>query len=176
MFWCISSGYSCSKILCKTWSDYYQDSDGCRSNGAVDRSTTECLSFVPFVGLSNFYKGNKFDGWCELLNTAMIIVSILTCCGGVHHTSNCIAVCIAYGTVFLDLAKVFHMIVIGSPDAYEIIIIITSILLLCLCCCCENSMIIPAALTTTVIGILAILRDIYSAYHADKDGIDCPFV
>ena len=87
VFWCISSGYCCSETLCKTWKDYFWDINGCRSIGGVDRLSTEYLSYVPFLGLSNFYKGNKFDGWCDLVNALMIVISILAaCCCRTHHS------------------------------------------------------------------------------------------
>ena len=141
------------------------------------------MSFVPFLGLSNFYKGNKFDGYCELINAVMIIISILAaCCCFTHRIANCIAGYIAIVTVFLDLAKVFHMLVIGSADTYEIIIIVISIALIYLYCCCmdrthsEVHGIIPALFVTVATGTLETFRDIYTAKNYDRDGNDCPFV
>ena len=138
------------------------------------------MSYVPFLGLSNFYKGNKFDGWCELINAVMIIISILAACYCcfTHHIiiANCIAGYIAMFTVILDLAKVFHMFAIGSADTYEIIIMVISIALIYLYCCCVDRThsevygIIPALLVTVATGALETFRDIY------RDGNDCPFI
>ena len=159
------------------------DTNGCRSSGGVDRLTTEYLSLVPFLGLSSFYKGNKFDGYCELINAMMAVISILACCccHTDRHTSV-VARYIAAVIVILDLAKVFHMAAIGSVDKYEIAVIITSILLIYLYCCCAGCTdaevygIIPALLVTIATGVLETLRDYYSATNNDKDGFDCPFI
>ena len=183
VLWCISSGYCCSKLLCKTWGEYFFDSNGCRSIGAVDRFTTESLSLVPFFGLSSFYKGNMFDGFCEVINAVMAVISILACCccHTDRHTSV-VARYIAVVIVVLDLAKVFHMAAAGSVDKYEIAVIITSILLIYLYCCCAGCTdaevygIIPALLVTIATGGLETLRDYYLARNNDKDGFDCPFI
>ena len=89
------------------------DTNGCRSTGGVDRLTTEQLSLVPFFGLSSFYKGNKFDGCCEVINSVMAVISILACCCHTDHHTNVVAEYIAAVTVILDLAKVFHMAAAG---------------------------------------------------------------
>ena len=189
MLWCINSGYCCSEVVCKTWEDYFSDISGCRSNGAVDRLTTEYLSLIPFSGLSNFYKGNKFDGWCEVVNAVMALISTLpllaACCSGharVMRSADDMAACFAFGTITLDLVKVFYMFAIGSADTYEIVIMIISIILIYLYCCCVSSMrteaygIIPVALVTIATGALETFRDIYTAVYNDKDGNDCPFI
>ena len=180
---CIGSGCCCSEILCKTWSDYFGDINGCKSIGAVDRATTEVLSYVPFVGLSNFYMGYKFNGFCELVNAAMIIFSILAkCCCHTHCVTNCIAGYITIFTVFLDLAKIIHMFIMGSADVYEIVLMIISIVLIYLYCCyvdCTRSEaygIIPAILVTVATGILETARDVYAAAYYDRDGNNCPFI
>ena len=151
--------------------------------GAVDRLSTEYLSYVPFLGLSNFYKGNKFDGWCELVNALMIVISTLAaCCCHTHHITDGIAAYIAIFTIILDLAKVFHMIAIGSADTYEIIIMVISIALFNLYCryveCTRSEAygIVPALLVTVATGALETFRDIYTATHYDRDGNDCPFI
>ena len=122
VFWCISSGYSCSKILCKTWHDYLGDINGYRSNGGVDHLTTKQLSCVPFIGMSSFYRGNIFNGCCEVINTIMAMISLLTMICLLtplcytRHITNGIAVCITFVTAILDLAKLVHMKAIGSVD------------------------------------------------------------
>ena len=63
---------------------------------------------MPFFGLSTFYKGNKFDGYCELINAVKAVTSILACC--CCHTdrhTNVVAGYIAALTVILDLARFF---------------------------------------------------------------------
>ena len=183
VFWCISSGNCCSELLCKTWGEYFGDTNGCRSGGAVDRLTTKHLSLVPFFGLSSLYRGNVFDGYCEVINAVMAVISILACCccHAVRNT-NVVAAYIAFVTVILDLAKVIHMAAMGSVDEYEIVVIIISILLIYLYCCCAASMrdeaygIIPALLVTIATGILETFRDYYTAANNDKDGSGCPFV
>ena len=180
VFWCINSGYCCSEIVCKTWKDYFSDINGCRSVGAVDRLTTEYLNLIPFIGLGNFYKGNKFDGWCEVINAVMVAISILAACSCHTHGADCIAAYIAIGTILLDLAKVIHMIAIESADTYEIIIMITSITFIYLYCCCSGAKVYginPAALIVTIAtGALETFGDIYTAVHNDKYGNDCPFI
>ena len=91
VFCCISSGYGCSEVLCKTWYDYLWDINGCRSNGGVDRLTTTQLSCVPFIGFSSFYKGNIFDGCCEVINTVMAVISLSTPLRYARRTTNRIA-------------------------------------------------------------------------------------
>lgn len=148
----------------------------------MDRFTTEYLSFVP-IGLSNFYKGHKFDGWCEVINAVMAAISVLAaCCCYTHRNTDCIAAYIAIVTIILDLAKVIHMIANGSADVCEIVVMIASILLIYLYCCCVDHMrgevygIIPAALVTVATVALEAFRDIYTAAYNDKDGSDCPFI
>lgn len=180
VLWCINSGCCCSEIVCKTWEDYFSDTTGCRSNGAVDRLTTELMSLIPFSGLSNFYKGNKFDGWCEVINAVMAVISILAACSCHTHDADCIAAYIAIGTILLDFAKIIHMIAIGSADTYEIVIMITSIIFIYLYCCAAGAKVYginPATLIVTIAtGALETFRDIYTAAYNDKDGNDCPFI
>ena len=166
MLSCISSGCCCSKTLCKTWDDYFDDLNGCRSVGAVDRVTTEVLSYVPFVGLSNFYMGNKFNGSCELVNAAMIIFSILAaCCCHTPRDTDCVAAYIALFTVILDLVKIIHMFTMGSADTYEIVLMIITIALICCVGSTHDEVygIIPAILVTVVTGVLETARDLYAA-------------
>ena len=183
VFWCISSGNCCSELLCKTWGEYFSDTNECRSGGAVDRLTTKYLSRVPFFGLSSLYRGNMFDGWCEVINAVMAVISLLTCCCcHTDHRADRIAVCIAYVTAILDLAKFIHMAAMGSVDKYEIFVIIASILLICLyyrCASCMRSEaygICAALVVTFGTGILETLRDLYTAAYDEKDGNDCPFI
>ena len=180
VFWSISSGYCCSEALCKTWSDYFGDFDGCRSFGAVDRVSTKYLSFIPFLGLSNFYKDNKFDGSCELINALMTVISILAACYCHHRGTNCVVGYIIIFTVILDIIKVVYMIGMGSPDICEIIIIVVSIALICRYCyldCTGGTCgITPALLITVATVVLETSRDIYTAAYYDKDGNDCPFI
>ena len=63
VLWCVSSGHSCGKEVCKTWNEYFDNLHKCRTNGAVDFLTTFFLSFIPFTGLNNFYKGDLFVNW-----------------------------------------------------------------------------------------------------------------
>ena len=112
----------------------------------------------------------------------MIIISTLAaccCCTHDHRITNGISGYIAVFTVFLDLAKVFHMVAIGSADTYEIIISVISIALIYLYCYRTHSEvhgIIPALLVTFATGALETFRDIYTAAYYDRDGNDCPFV
>lgn len=140
---------------------------------------------MPFIGLSSFYKGNKFDGWCELINSAMTVISIIAACCCHTRDSNCVAVYIAIITIVIELTKIFHMMTIGSADMYEIAILIISIILVYLYCCCvdyNNNMhteacgIIPAILVTLTTGALETFRDVYTAANYDNDGNDCPFI
>ena len=39
-----------------------------QTNGGVDYLTAKQLGCVPFIRLSNFYKGNTFDGCCEVIS------------------------------------------------------------------------------------------------------------
>ena len=184
VFWCISLGCCCSKISCQSWIDYFSDLHECRSNGAVDRVTTEYLSYVPLFGFSNFYKGNKFTGWCQLVNGVMTVIIILaTCYWHTHRViTDTIAVYISMFTIFLDLAKIIHLIAIGSADMHEITLTVISIVVICLCCCGldhtrhEKFAIIPALLVTIITATLETLRDIYTAAYHDRDGNDCPFI
>ena len=183
MFSCISSGCCCSKTLCETWSNYFSDLNGCRSIGAVDRVTTEVLSYVPFVGLSNFYMGYKFNGFCELFNAVMMIISILGACSCHKRGSDAIGGYIGIFTVILDLVKIIHMFTMGSADTYEIVLMIISIALIYLYCSscvdCTNDeayCIILAIFVTVATGILETVRDVYVAAYYDRDGNDCPFI
>ena len=182
VFCCISLGYGCSEVLCKTWYDYVWDINGCRSNGGVDRLTTKKLSCVPFIGFSSFYRGNIFDGCCEVINTVMAVVSLLTplCC--TRHITNGISVYIAVVTIILDLAKIYHIIIIGPVDMYEIVILIASYILFILYCRYLETThvrvngIILALLVTITTGIIETFRDAYTAEYNSRDGSDCPFV
>ena len=165
VFWCIISS-----ALCKTWSDYFWDLNGCRFNGAFDCETLKYLNCVPFM--QNFHKGNRFLGLCEFINAFMIVISILAvCCSRcAHHFTNPIAGCIASFTVLLDIAKVVYMIEIGV-DIYEVVIIIISIALCCNCKRTNGDIILPVLVVTIVTGALEIHRDVHSS---DRDGNHCP--
>ena len=180
VFWCTSSGNCCSELLCKTWGEYFSDANGYRSDGAVDRLTTEYLSLVPFFGLSSLYRGNTFDGRCEVINAVMAVISLLVycCCHTNDRRADAVAAYIAFATVILDLVKVYHMVTMESVDDYEIAVIISSILVV-VCCCCACCMhaeihgIIPALLVTIGTGIMEAFRD----NNIDgKDGSGCPFI
>ena len=137
---------------------------------------------MPFFGLSSLYRGNTFDGWCEVINAVMAVISLLTCCCcHIDRGADDIAVCIVYVTVFLDLVKVYHMVAMESVDGYEIAVIISSILLILYCCCasCMRTRVyctIPVLLVTIATGILETIRDYYTAANNNKDGSGCPFI
>ena len=124
-----------------------------------------------------------FDGFCEVINAVMVVISILaSLCHADRITKDCIAAKIAAVTVIFHLAKFFHMAVLGSFDKCEIVVVVMSILLIYLYYRCTSSMraevhgIIPALLVTVATGVLETIRDIYTAAYNDKDGGDCPFV
>ena len=59
----INPGYSCSRELCESWSDYISDSNKYRINEAVDYKIYECYWIEQPV-----HVGNTFSGLCELFN------------------------------------------------------------------------------------------------------------
>ena len=168
--------------MCKTWDDYIEDLNGCRSNGGVDRLTTKQLSCVPFIGLSSFYKGNTFDGCCEVINAVMTVIAILTPFCYPRRTTDGIGVCISVVTVVLDLVKIVHMITIRSVDGWEIFVMVVTLVLFNLYCWYVDTthvrvyVIIPALLITFATGTIETFRDFYTAAHDDRDGSDCPFI
>ena len=115
-----------------------------------------------------------FDGWCELINAVMAVVSIIaTCCycdnqsGFNANDASCVAGCICYATVFLDIAKIYYMLYTGPVDCYEYLIILVSVVMLC---CVSNSSnhnqtdgIVLALLVTVVTVVLEAVRDVYAS-------------
>ena len=109
----------------------------CRTTGAVDCLTTFFLSFIPFTGLNNFYRRDPFNGFCELMNGIMMIMSIIVLC--IYHNphvrrynydASFWAVVIGVVIAFLDLVKVMQMIDDnGSVDKCEIFVIMISIVI-----------------------------------------------
>lgn len=124
----------------------------------------------------------KFNGWCELANTLMIIVSILAACCCNYSPSNVelksfIAVLISLVTIIFDILKIFYMAFIGSADRYEVIIIVISLIFIC-CAFDDFSRhkicnIIPVLFVTIITGFLETCRDVQA--FTDKDGSDCLF-
>ena len=185
--WCINPGYCCSKETCKTWGDYISNLNKCRTNGATDRLTTAYLSFVSFIGLSNFYVGKIFAGCCELANGIMALISIFAinnCYDTFRNrydtdATSC-AQMISAGILILDLAKAIHMLTTGSVEIVEITIMILSIMIVYMHCeennTCRSHGIIVTLQITILTAVLETIRDIYAAKHYDKDGYGCPFV
>ena len=184
--WCISSGYSCSKEICKTWGDYIDDLNECRSKGATDRLTTGYLSILSFIGLSNFYMGNIFAGCCELANGIMALISVITICicydsyEGYDNKASCVARKFGMWIAILNLAKAIHMVATGSVEATEVAVMIISTIIVCMHCA-ENETHRPHGITITLLitivtGVLETIRDVYAVKYYDRDGYGCPFV
>ena len=140
-FVCVNLDYCCSKDTCKTWDDYINDLNKCRTNGAVDRLTATFLSFLSCFGLSNFYMGNPVAGIFEIINSIMALISIFAICvcydsSKNKHDSNATftALIVGTGIAILDLAKFMHMAATGSIESIEITVMITSIIIVCIHC------------------------------------------
>ena len=145
------------------------------------------MSFLSFIGLSNFYIGNIFAGWCELANGIMALISIsaFNICYDTFRkrydsdASSCAQI-VGTGIAILDLAKAIYMITTGSAEITEIAVIILSIIIVCMHCE-ENDTrrshgIIITSQITIVTAVLETIRDMYAAKYYDKDAYGCPFV
>ena len=175
----MSSGYSCSKEVCKIWSESFDNFYEC----AVDRSTTFFLSFIPFTGLNNIYRGDPVIGFCELVNGVMMVLSIIAFCKchnpnarRYNHEASFMAVVVGIVIAFLDLLKVARIINDGSIDICEIVIIIISIIIILGHCVQQEYPIIIAFRVSLATGLLELLKDIFTAIIYSKDGNGCPFV
>ena len=189
VMWCINSGYCCSdsKTLCKTWDDYINDLNLCRTNGPVDYFTTSFLSILSCFGLSSFYIGNYFTGVCELVNGIMALMSIFASCFCYNswrnqHDNNATSTALLVGIVIaiLDIAKVLYMANTGSVEIIEIIVMIISIIIVCTHCT-ENDTnrchgIITTLFITMMTAVLETIRNIYAVQHYGRDGNGCPLV
>ena len=181
--WCINSGYCCSKELCESWLDYVSNLKKCRTNGAVDYKTATPLSFIPFIGFSNFYMGNTFAGCCELVNGIIALI----CTAGIvsfrkrmfDNATNA-AISASTWTVILDLAKAVHMFANGSFENTEIAVIIISVIIACMHLAENDTQrfpgIVAIALITILTGVLETMRNIYTVSQYGRDGYGCPFV
>ena len=186
VLWCVSSGYSCGKEVCKTWNEYFDNFHECRTNGAVDRLTTFFLSFIPFLGLNNFYRGDPVIGFCELINGITMVISITALCNchnpnarRYNHEASLIAIVVGIVIAFLDILKVMHIIMVyenGSIDIFEIIILIISIAIIWGHCVQQEYPIVCAFNVSIATGLLELLKDIVTAIFYSKDGNGCPFV
>ena len=145
------------------------------------------MSFLSFIGLSNFYIGNIFAGWCELANGIMALISIsaFNICYDTFrnrydsNASPCAHI-IGIGIAILDSAKAFHMITTGSAEITEIAVIILSIIIVCMHCA-ENDThrshgIVIILQITILTAVLETVRGVYAANYYDKDAYGCPFV
>ena len=166
--WYIKSGYC--EDSCKSCSDYIHDTNECRSNVAVNR---EYLNCIPFFGLRNFHKGYEFEGWCELFNAVMMVISIITVCCYHNNHKGCstndtsfVVTCTASATVILHIVKICVMYYTRSADCYEILIIILSAIILC-CgairnkCQIHGIMHVLTLLVTIITVVLDAIRDNY---------------
>ena len=139
------------------------------------------MSFIPFTGLNNFYRGDPLKGFCELVNGVMLVMSIITLCNChnpnrriYNHNASFWAVVIGIVIAFLDLLKVLRMMDDnGSLDVCEVIIIILSI---GIAFAEKDYPIVIASKAAVVTGILEALRDIFTAVTYSQDGNGCPFV
>jgi len=184
--WCINSGHCCSEEICRSWGDYISDVNKCRTNGAVDRLTTFWLSIIPFNGLNNFYKGKIFDGWCELADGILALISIIAisnCYDSYRNRFNedasSVAAFVGMGIAILDLVKAIYMVATGSVETTEIFTIIISLMIVCIHCqendTREHHGIVTAFIITIITGVLETIRDVYTTIY-DRDGYGCPFV
>lgn len=185
--WCINSGYCCSKELCENWFDYINNLNKCRTNGAVDYKTAIRLSFMPFIGFSNFYMGNTFAGCCELVNCIMALYStfaINMCYDSFRrrydNDATNIAKIVGIGIVILDLAKAIHMLASGSVEITEVVVIIISVIIACMHLAENDTQRYHGIVITTKItiltGVLETMRNIYAVSQYGRDGYGCPFV
>ena len=179
---CVSSGYSCSKQVCKTWSESFDKFHDC----AVDRFTTFFLSFIPFTGVNNFYRGDPVIGFCELLNGITVVLSIMGFCkchnpdaSRYNHGASFMAVIVGLIIAFLDLLKFAHIIMVyddGFIDVCEIIIIFISIMIIYGHCKQQEYPIVSALYVSIATGLLEVLEDVITSIFYSKDGNGCPFV
>ena len=151
-------------MICNIWKDNFL-TEKCRLNVPVDHLNRNNWYYMLLCGGRNFCKDDTFNGWCELVNGILIIVSIFaTCCCHGTDFQSFLSSLVAVVTIILDIVKLIYMgfNVNGSTDQYEVYIIILSLLILIVYCYNHSKIrgIIPVLLVTIITGILETYRDI----------------
>ena len=131
---CIGIGCcDCGSTYCKSWSEYYNDKDRCRTKGGVDKATMNLLSWIPLTGFSSFYSGKQLDGIFEAIHGFSTL--ILSCAGHVvmssrHNDCTGCGFCMIWIIAIVDIAKMVEAAVTGVMKNWvELAIIITSFIL-----------------------------------------------
>ena len=114
---CIAIGHcECSSKICSNWPDYFEDRNGCRTQGGVDKITMQLLSFIP-IGLSSFYSGKRFGGFVELLH--VIFLKLIIHC--MEKTDN-----LNISDYIIEPIEMLYIFILLILDTAKIILAVTS--------------------------------------------------
>ena len=178
----------CDLKLCKDVSEYIKNTDGCRGTAGVYKNITIGLSFIPLTGISNFYRGNHFDGIFEIIEGLIALFGI--CCCWCYYSDTArhnhynddhpLLFWELFWSILLAVINIVRYAICQSASAdsfklYEFSLMTTTLVISLISCCCgENkrcwvaSVIINAA----VVGLMELIKDVC----LDTDGNGCPFL
>ena len=178
---CIPPGYGYKFCEYFQWGEHPSSNVNCSEKGTVIKSIAFTLSFIPFLGLSNFYIGHYFSGVFELVQGIFTVASICMCfsciCTCKERIKTVIKTTLLILLLLCNVLEFIHMLCSETFEVYVIILTISLFVIVLCRCCCGMFFTNISTLVTVLTVVLNTLGDALMVWlDGVQDRYGCSFV